>query len=117
MRQLLEPGYRTTSENAVVSTVLLCCCACCCRAVVLQVSAQLVPLDAALQKLLSISGVLFVTWFFVQLKDILVRWGAVGVGTSDLCCCKGVGCCQQTRWPHITGIAPSYLTPACRHIA
>jgi hypothetical protein len=46
---------------------------------VLQVSAQLVPLDAALQKLLSISGVLFVTWFFVQLKDILVRWGAVGV--------------------------------------
>jgi hypothetical protein len=34
-------------------------------------------LDAALQKLLAISGVLFVTWFFVQLKDILVRWDIV----------------------------------------
>ena len=33
----------------------------------------MVPLDAALQQLLNISGVLFVTWFFVQLKDILVR--------------------------------------------
>lgn len=46
---------------------MLCCA-------VLQVSAQLVPLDAALQQLLSISGVLFATWFFVQLKDILIRW-------------------------------------------
>lgn len=39
----------------------------------LQISAQLVPLDAALQTLLSISGILFVTWFAVKLKDILIR--------------------------------------------
>eukprot|EP00775_Hariotina_reticulata_P001461 gene1461-1803_t len=38
-----------------------------------QVSRQLVPLDAALQTLLQISGVLFSVWFFVQLKDILIR--------------------------------------------
>jgi hypothetical protein len=37
------------------------------------VSAQLVPFDAALQTLLSISGVLFLTWFLVHLKNILIR--------------------------------------------
>lgn len=36
-------------------------------------SAQLVPLDAALQTLLKVTGVLFSAWFFIQLKDILVK--------------------------------------------
>lgn len=31
------------------------------------------PFDAALQTLLSISGVLFLTWFLVHLKNILIR--------------------------------------------
>eukprot|EP00879_Flechtneria_rotunda_P016865 GHRR01017654.1.p1 GENE.GHRR01017654.1~~GHRR01017654.1.p1 ORF type:complete len:431 (+),score=107.99 GHRR01017654.1:149-1441(+) len=41
--------------------------------VVGKVSDQLIPLDALLLQILSSTGVLFAAWFFVQLKDILVR--------------------------------------------
>jgi hypothetical protein len=51
----------------------------------LQVSAQLVPFDAALQTLLAISGVLFLTWFLVHLKNILIR-------------CVGVSVCVWGGW-------------------
>lgn len=40
---------------------------------VLQVSAQLVPFDAALQTLLSTSWVMFATWFIIELKSIIIR--------------------------------------------
>lgn len=37
------------------------------------VSQQLVPLDTIFAKLLSITGILFTTWFLIQLKDIFIR--------------------------------------------
>lgn len=42
---------------------------CVCR----RLSAQLVLCDAALQTLFNVTGVLFTTWFLIQLKDILIR--------------------------------------------
>jgi hypothetical protein len=38
-----------------------------------QLSSQLVQWDAALQTLLKVTGVLFTSWFLIQLKDILIR--------------------------------------------
>lgn len=38
-----------------------------------QLSSQLVQWDAALQTLLQVTGVLFTSWFLIQLKDILIR--------------------------------------------
>uniref|UniRef100_A0A383VJZ4 Mechanosensitive ion channel MscS domain-containing protein n=1 Tax=Tetradesmus obliquus TaxID=3088 RepID=A0A383VJZ4_TETOB len=38
-----------------------------------QLSSQLVQWDAALQALLQVTGLLFTSWFLIQLKDILIR--------------------------------------------
>lgn len=70
----------------------------------LQVSAQLVPFDAALQTLLSISGVLFATWFIIELKSIIIRCALFSMcvlvctltAVQVVCYWQAASCCKHT---------------------